>query len=136
MHFNIETTCPCCGHKQIVTLKRDLPKGAYNFINIKKEDLSQKTKDNLSILEMRYNITWTKYFRYNISRNRYGYIIQGIVKNRFVEYWRIETKSPVAGQTYLYFSGFRFHVKMTKIRDNINGFDLQAWKDFCILKEY
>lgn len=81
---------------------RDLPKGWSNFMSYHLYELSRATKSNLEQLYHLYNIEWKKAYSYDIG-NRHGYIIIGFVNNKRVEYWRIETKSPSAGQTLVYY---------------------------------
>jgi len=93
---------------------RRLPKGAKSLEKITESDLSAKTRKNLQLLTEKYNITWLDYYRYSISQDRkiaYGYIIVNDRKD--INYFRIETKSPVAGQTNIYYNDKR--VQMTRL---------------------
>jgi len=103
---------------------RKLPEGAFNLEVFNINNLNKKTKSNINILSEKYSIEWTNSFQYSITQNfkiRHGYVIKGILKNKIVEYWRLETGSEIAGQTLLYFDNnksIRPFILINNIRGN------------------
>jgi hypothetical protein len=94
---------------------RKLPKDAVNLRLVHSDVLSKKTKENLAALKEKYNVKWLYYHRYDIVRSidqlAHGYIITGEVNNgNRVNYFRTETKHPVAGRTNLYFNKHNIQV--------------------------
>ena len=93
---------------------RKLPKDAVNLRFVSPDVLSKKTKENLAALKEKYNIDWVEYNSYDIVRSKdhlaHGYIIVGEVNGKRVNYFRIETKHEVAGQTKLYFDKHNIQV--------------------------
>ena len=98
--------------------------------------LHVKTKQNLTVLSSKYNITFNYPAKYwNVkeyySKGEYAgefkdILIEGKGKDNIqIEYWRHETKSRGAGQTLLYVGGRKFVVRfLLEINPVKEGFDL------------
>jgi len=87
-----------------------------------------RTKRNLYSLKMQYDIDWFYIMKYRTESEspatRYAFIIYGLVNGNLVTFFRKETYSTVAGQTWLYFgNGNRIQVcNLKNLKSYVNHY--------------
>jgi len=89
------------------------PAKTLKFISSKEtySNLDKRTINNLNRLNFLFEIDWFFVMKYKVIKgrnrldtpNRYSWIIYGLMNGELVTFFRKETTSPCAGQTFLYF---------------------------------